>query len=790
MDTKHSPGSDGRQNGIGAPSPEQIHRFLREETGLFRHLSEEHLAALATEARVTTHEPNEAVVEFGEDADFLGVLLEGELSASVVGDGGLRHEIGRFRRGDTFGEMALMTGDKTSEDLIAETRCGVVRIPAALFQSVIMAEPRAVRHLSKTIAVRFREMMAEPEKAAAAFRQSDDPYGLRLKGGRPEKMLVINCGSSSVKYAFFDTENEANTARGQVERIGMVGTRLVQRGPKGETSRELPEGGHAEALRAVLEALSAEGAGVIREASEISAVGHRVVHGGELFSEAVVVDEGVLGQIEALSPLAPLHNPVNAAGIREARRVFPSAPHVAVFDTAFHHTLASFAYLYGLPYALYEERGVRRYGFHGTSHGYACLRAAQHLGRRVNDLEIVSCHLGNGASLCAVDHGRSVDTTMGFSPCEGLIMGTRCGDLDPGVVAYLEREEGMTCARIDAMLNRESGLLGLSGVSSDMREVERAAEEGAPRALIALKAFCYRVRKYIGAYLAAMGGMDALVFTGGIGQGSAGVRSLALQGLRCMGIHLDERCNREADGFAGVCRISTDDSPVAVLIVPADEERMIARETLRALGRSYLTRVLEAQRLEPIPVEVSAHHIHLSQAHVEALFGPGHRLTRHSDLSQPGQFACREQVTIVGPKDRIERVRVLGPARRATQVEISMTEQFKLGIHPPIRESGDLQGTPGCTLEGPAGSVALDQGVICALRHVHMTPEDALRYGVKDKSTVRVRIHGDRELIFGDVRVRVDPNFKLAMHIDTDEANGAGVKTGMLGYLEGMQSQD
>ncbi len=254
MDTKHSPGSDGRQNGIGAPSPEQIHRFLREETGLFRHLSEEHLAALAADARVTTHEPNEAVVEFGEDADFLGVLLEGELSA--------------------------------------------------------------------------------------------------------------------------------------------------------------------------------EDAGVSREASEISVVGHRVVHGGELFSEAVVVDDGVLGQIEALSPLAPLHNPVNAAGIREARRVFPSAPRVAVFDTAFHHMLASFAYLYGLPYALYEERGVRRYGFHGTSHGYACLRAAQHLGRRVNELEIVSCHLGNGASLCAVDHGRSVDTTMGFSPCEGLIMGTRCGDQD------------------------------------------------------------------------------------------------------------------------------------------------------------------------------------------------------------------------------------------------------------------------------------------------------------------------------------------------------------------------
>jgi acetate kinase len=379
---------------------------------------------------------------------------------------------------------------------------------------------------------------------------------------------------------------------------------------------------------------------------------------------------------------------------------------------------------------------------------------------------------------------------MGFTPGEGLIMGTRCGDLDAGVVSYLEREEGLTGARIDELLNKQSGLLGLSGISSDMREVEQAAEAGDPRALIALKAFCYRVRKYIGAYLAAMGGLDVLIFTGGIGQGSAGVRSLALQGLRCMGIHLDEQRNRDARGSNDVGRISADDSPVTVLIVPTDEERMIARETLRALSRSYLTHALEAQRREPFLIEVSAHHIHLAPEHVEALFGPGHHLTKQSDLSQPGQFACQEQLTIVGPKGRVEHVRVLGPARKATQVEISMTEQFKLGIHPPIRESGDILGTPGCTLEGPAGRVALERGVICALRHIHMTPADALRYGVRDKATVRVRVPGDRELVFGDVRIRVDPNFRLAMHIDTDEANAANLKTGVPGYLEGVQSQD
>ncbi len=768
----------------------QLIEFLKQRVGLCKLFADERLDQLVKESRIVSYEPNEAVVEFGENADFLGVLLEGELAVCVPGDGGKSEVLGHFKPGDTFGEMALTSGDKTMAYVIAETRCQVLRIPVAVFQSVIMADPRAVQHISRTIADRFKQIMADPTKAAAAFRQSDDPYGLRLKGERPEKILIINSGSSSLKYTFFDTANESNTARGTVERIGTSGTCLVHRGTHGQVKRELPQGGYSDAFHAMLSELSAPQTGVIREASDISVVGHRVVHGGERFSEAVVVDDKVLKEIEALNPLAPLHNPVNVAGIREALSVFPSVPHIAVFDTAFHHTLPSYAYLYGLPYEYYEKKGVRRYGFHGSSHSYVALRAAQHLQCRVNELEIISCHLGNGASLCAVDHGRSVDTSMGFTPGEGLIMGTRCGDLDSGAIAYLQREAGLDGAQVDELLNKRSGLLGLSGISSDMREVESAADIGDPRALVAFKTFCYRVRKYIGAYQAAMGGLDVLIFTGGIGQGSAGVRSQALWGLECMGIQLDESRNRQARGFDEVCRISTDDSRVTVLVVPTDEERMIARETLRTLSRSYLTRVYEVQKAEPFLIEVSAHHIHLSQEHVEALFGKGHQLTPHSDLSQPGQFACKEQLAIVGPKGRIERVRVLGPARKATQVEIAMTEQFKLGINPPIRESGDLGDTPGCTLEGPAGSVTLDCGVICALRHIHLTPADALRYGVKDKSTVRVRVMGDRELIFGDVRVRVNPNFHLAMHIDTDEANAANVKTGTQVYIAGIQNED
>ena len=368
-------------------------------------------------------------------------------------------------------------------------------------------------------------------------------------------------------------------------------------------------------------------------------------------------------------------------------------------------------------------------------------------------------------------------------------MGTRCGDVDAGVLAFLERTEGRTATQSEEMLNKQSGLLGLSGISSDMREVLKAPDEEQPRALLALKAYCYRVRKYIGAYVASMGGLDVVVFTGGIGQGSAEVRALALQGLDCMGIELDDDRNRRARGFDEVCRITTDDSRIAVLVVPTDEERMMAREALRTLSRSYVTKVLEAQKQVPFLVEVSAHHIHLTQEHVEALFGKGHQLTRHADLSQPGQYACKEQLAIVGPKGRIDRVRVLGPTRKYTQIEIAMTEQFKLGVHPPIRESGDIADTPGCVLESPTRSVKVDRGVICALRHIHMTPESALRYGVRDKSLVRVRVDGDRELVFGDVLVRVDPNCALAMHIDTDEANAANVQTGAHGYIDGIQSE-
>jgi acetate kinase len=764
--------------------------FMKERVGLFKDFTAEHIKELVDGSLARSFETKEAIAHQGAEATHFGVVLSGTVTASAVTNGA-RQPLGQLKAGDTFGEAALMTGNPLLADFIADSHCEILLIPVSLFQSIVVSQPGAVRHISRTIADRTKMLAADPAKTKAALQQGNDPYGLMLKGERPEKILVINVGSSSLKYSFYDTTDESRHAKGLVERIGLDGTRLKHRGSRmggSEVKRDLEKADHAAAFKAMLAELTSKETGVIRNAAEVSVVAHRVVHGGEKFTEATLFTDELLAEMEKLNPLAPLHNPVIIAGIREMRRLFPAVPHVGVFDTAFHHTLPAYAFLYGLPYDFYEKKAVRRYGFHGTSHNYVALRAAEFLKRRPNELRLVSCHLGNGASMCAVNHGRSVDTSMGFTPLEGLIMGTRCGDLDPGVFAFLEREKKLSASKIEELLNKKSGLLGLSGVSSDMREVLRAADQGHQRALIALKAYCYRVRKYIGAYVASMGGLDTVIFTGGVGQGSAVVRALALQGLECMGITIDDKRNSEASADE-ISRISTDDSKVAVLVVPTDEERMMAREALRALSRSYITRVLEAHKQQPFLVEISAHHIHLTQEHVEALFGKEHQLTKHADLSQPGQYACKEQLTIVGPKGRIERVRILGPARKYTQVEIAMTEQFKLGIHPPIRESGDIADTPGCTLESPTGSVQIDKGVICALRHVHMSPEDALRYGVRDKSFVRVRIAGDRELIFGDVLVRVDPSFKLAMHIDTDEGNAANVKTGAKGYIDGIQSE-
>ncbi len=393
------------------------------------------------------------------------------------------------------------------------------------------------------------------------------------------KTLVVNCGSSSLKYQLFDMETEELVARGGVERIGTdsaclrhdsfgVGKITIRSG--------IPD--HRVAIGDMMDALTDREYGVMKDVKEIGAVGHRVVHGGERFSDSVLIDDDVIRTISECVPLAPLHNPLNLMGIEACRDVCPGVPQVAVFDTAFHQTMPQHVYLYAIPYEYYEKYGLRRYGFHGTSHAFVAQRAAELLGRPLADLKMITAHLGNGCSMTAIKDGESYETSMGLTPLNGLMMGQRSGDIDPAAVLFLADKVHSDAQGVIELLNRKSGLLGVSGVSSDMRDVEKAADDGNERAAIARRMFAYRVKKYIGTYTASMGGLDVLVFTAGIGENDPSVRWEACQGLGFLGLELDKERNESPETEK---IISSDDSRVKVLVVPTNEELMIARETIR-----------------------------------------------------------------------------------------------------------------------------------------------------------------------------------------------------------------
>ena len=594
------------------------------------------------------------------------------------------------------------------------------------------------------------------------------------------KVLVLNVGSTSVKYNLYEMDTEARLAAGKAERMGTADAVHVH-----EAGTHAVDGSIAGAMRAILEHLTRAG-GPLAAPAALGAIGHRVVHGGEQLIAPTRIDERVERIIEDNAVFAPLHNPINLAGIRAAREVFPDVPHVAVFDTAFHAQLPPHAFTYAVPHELYTKRGVRRYGFHGPSHQYMALCAAEHLRTDLSRLKLITCHLGGGASVAAIEGGVSVDTSMGMTPLEGLVMGTRAGDLDPAIVVQLARD-GLTPDRIDALLNRESGLAGLSGLGADFRDLQTAAEGGDPRARLAIDVFVHRLRKYIGAYAAVMGGADAIVFTGGIGENAALVRSRVCESLVYMGVVLDEEANRtrRAADHGGIVELTQSRSPTKVIVVRTDEERMIAREAVRCVTGA--NGAIRSVRARPIPVGVSVRHVHLSRADVDALFGIGYELTLKRDVTQPGQYVTRETVDLVGPKGELRGVAIIAPLRAQSQVEVAKTDAFALGVAPPLRESGKLEGTPGITLRGPAGAVVIPSGVILAHRHVHMSPAQATDYGVKDKDMIKVRVEGDREMTMGDVIVRVNPGYDLDLHIDTDEANAAGLTSDSVVAYDGLQ---
>ena len=397
------------------------------------------------------------------------------------------------------------------------------------------------------------------------------------------KILVLNCGSSSIKYKLFNMDDKSVIAQGGIEKIGLKGSFLKLTLPNGEKKileKDIPE--HTVGVDFILQTLVSPEYGAIKSLDEINAVGHRMVHGGEKFSESVLLTKEVLDAFIACNDLAPLHNPANLKGVHAIDAILPNVPQIGVFDTAFHQTMPDYAYMYAVPYELYTKYGVRRYGFHGTSHRYVSKRACEFLGIPAEGTRMITCHIGNGGSVTAIKDGKCVDTSMGLTPLEGLMMGTRSGDIDAGAVTFIMEKEGLDATGVSNLLNKKSGVLGVSGVSSDMRELEAAVAAGNPRAILADKMYFYRIKKYVGAYAAALGGVDVIVFTGGVGENQLNCRTDVCEGLEFMGVKVDPERNKVRGQEA---LISTDDSKVKVVVIPTDEELMIASDTMDILTR-------------------------------------------------------------------------------------------------------------------------------------------------------------------------------------------------------------
>ena len=770
--------------------------FLKKSVDILSDLDDQQIGLLARNAEFLEFGENTTIIKRGDMSRYLWIVYEGEVEVSLLNEEDREEVVVSLERGSLLGEMSILTGEPAGATVTASRASKLIRVPREVISSVVASNPKTLAKLTKLITKRLlhdEKFEEDRQRKLEAYRANEDPYDLNFTSvSEPMKVLVVNTGSSSLKYSLFDTDKKSALLEGLVERIGAGGTSHRVKTP--ETKKELPDpkiSTISDAFGSMIEVLTGGDQAFVKELGEIKAVGHRVVHGGRKFSSSVVINPEVREAIQANVPIAPLHNPYNLEGIDSISRLLPGVPAVAVFDTSFHMTMPEKATTYALPSALCEEEQIRRYGFHGTNHRFVALSAATFLKIPVGKLKIISCHLGSGASVCAIDHGQSVDTSMGMTPLEGLIMGTRAGDVDAGAILHLMRHRGLGLDAIDRILNKESGLKGISRRSNDMREVLEGAESGDARCEQAIASFCYRIKKYIGSYVAALEGLDVLIFTGGIGENSPEVRARVCQGMEVFGIKIVDDVNRQTRAQRGVITdVSEKSAPVRILVVPADEEKMIARETIHALGRSVSADAARNLRSRPIPLNISAHHVHLCDADMAVLFGPGRRLTPRSELSQPGQFAAAEAVNLIGPKGRIEKVRILGPLRKESQVEISRTEQFKLGIDAPIRDSGDLEGTPGVVIEGEAGSVTLGQGVISAKRHIHMSPSEALGLGLRDRDVVMVRSKGTRELIFGDVLIRVNPSYRMDMHLDTDEANAAQIQPGDKGFIESIQHRN
>ena len=622
-------------------------RGLLAQMPLFESFSDAHLRALIEQSRLETFAPQETIIRFGQPGRFLGVIVEGLVEVVIENGNGGRERLNVLSAGEFVGEMSLLTGEPTSADVIAMQRTTVLLIPQEQFTVFLAADRNALQVMAQVVTERLRQRLGDESAQARledAWHSTPDPYGLQLTTVAQCKILTLGCRSTRLEVGYFDTALPDNDRAGVVEGIGSTHARLTWSRGEDREIEAIDLGSvqdHPQAIELVLAGLTDPTGGLLAQLDELTAIGHKVPYGGETHGSVAVIDEQVMQHIAQPPSFASALNRLSLAAIRTAARLAPQVPQVAVFDTAFHQTVPPQAYLYALPYRLYDKGYVRRYGFQGIAHHYVALQAAATLKRNYRDLKIVTCHLGESVSLCAIDHGRSVDTSMGLTPLGGLMASTQSGDLDPSVILHLLRDEQWTVEQVEEMLNRESGLKGLSGTSGEFGPLEQAAREGDRRAILAMHAFCYRIRKHLGGYIAAMGGADAIVFTGRIGVDNAWVRSLSCQGLGYMGIEIDEVLNTALAVLPGATvEISSANSRAKILVIPTDEGRMIARETVRALG-AYAVDQSTQRQAKAIPLEVSAHHVHLAPQHVDALFGLGAKLTVRADLSQPGQYACQ-----------------------------------------------------------------------------------------------------------------------------------------------------
>jgi acetate kinase len=593
------------------------------------------------------------------------------------------------------------------------------------------------------------------------------------------KILTLNTGSTSLKFALYDIEARVrNPIKGAYSSINTKDHSLSFELEFDKTA-SIRAITNANSVKKVLENLFL----LLSDfnLTSIHAIGHRVVHGGPQSHSALIINEYLINEIKKFEIFCPLHTPAVLEGIEIANTLWPDATKIAVFDTSFHQTIPEFASTYAIP-KKWRELGLKKYGFHGISHQWAANKIIEEFPERFNNLKVISCHLGSGASMCAIQNGISIDNSMGASPLDGLIMNSRPGDLDPSIIPIISQTLELRIGDIYRTLFSECGLTALTGVSN-FSLIESLANDGNIEANNALKMYAYRIKKYLGSYIAIMGGLDCLIFTGGIGENSTIIRSLVCEGLSNLGITIDNFKNDNVFiGNSKAAPINCDSSKVKVFVLTSNEQAVIAMETNNLLSNHPIS-LSAFNNPEFIPVSVSARHIHLSNADLDCLFGDGYKLHKLHDLYQPGSWAAVETVSLIGPRDTIENVRILGPTREKTQIEISKSDAIHLGIDVPIRPSGDLVDTPYILVKGVHAYIRTD-GLIIASRHIHTNPDDANRIGLCDGKKVCVSItNSNRKLVFKDVLVRVSERFKTEMHIDTDEANAGDISYGINSQL-------